>query len=685
MKPRRLPPPLAIALGWAACIVAFGVARDWLAERGPLEWLAAALLLAAAALLGLGLAGRLSAATLERLTGAIGPSLLPLSMLVVIAGGVRSPAVAVLALSALGLSVRRGLGAGVASVAASLVLVVLGDAWLGRGIGSWAIVSAAVVLAAGGVAPIWYLRRSSATGDEARRQLARVEGYVVRRRQRTPPGGERPVDLAQDKEAIPDQADRLVRLRSFDEYLRDVRDRTGADEVVFWRQDDESDELRPMSTSTEGAEATAYFDDERWGPLLRWTAETGIVHADHEDDVVHCVTAPVSRDDRPYGALSISSTAGLTLTRQGALEWAERYGRHVALLVQLFDVRSEHGRERRRSRLLVRVAEAIHRGGTTEGVARTICEAAIQLTSGQRAALIQWDSRLEQGSIRATAGDHPLAERFRVPADSMIGRQCIAGLPLHMRDARPLAVSRAAVFAAGEPARRLGSLSIVPLERDRMVVGAIVVEDDRLEAVSSGEQKNLILLATIAAGSLQLFEQIAEATRSARTDALTGLYNRRHFDEELARVFSDASRHRDETSLVIADIDHFKRVNDSYGHEAGDAVLQHVSRLLQDRVRPVDVCARFGGEEIVILCPRTGLDGARLLAERLREAIAAAPLRHEGLDIAVTASFGVASHPRSVRDSDGLLGAADGALYAAKREGRNRVRSADASSDATLR
>ncbi len=109
-------------------------------------------------------------------------------------------------------------------------------------------------------------------------------------------------------------------------------------------------------------------------------------------------------------------------------------------------------------------------------------------------------------------------------------------------------------------------------------------------------------------------------------------------------------------------------------------MLRHVSRLLQDRVRPVDVCARFGGEEIVILCPRTGLDGARLLAERLREAVASAPLRHAGLDISVTASFGVASHPRTVGDSDALLGAADEALYSAKREGRNRVSVAAASS-----
>lgn len=656
-----------------------GLARPSMMETGPLRWLAAALVAGGAALLWLVLAGRVGAVGVVRLTGAIVPALLPLAALVVAAGGVRSPSVAVLALAALGLSVRGGPLAGVATSLGALLLVVLGDAWLGRGVDAAALLSAGTLLLVGGVVPVWYLRRIGAQGAEASRELARVEGYVARRRQRTPPGGSGTVELTPEQAAIAERADRLVRLRSFDEYLRDVRDRTGADEVVFWRREGESEEPHPVATSTEGLEASAYFDEARWGPLLRWTTQTGMVHADHDEEVVHCVTAPVSRDGRQYGALTISSRAGLTLSREGALGWAERYARHVGLLVHLFDVRSDYGRERRRSRLLVRVAEALHRGGTTEGVARTICETAIQLTSGQRAALVQWDERLEEGTIRSTAGIHALPERFRVTSGSMVGSQCVAGLPLHMTDARRLASARATIYGTGESHWPVGSLSIVPLERDRAIVGAIVVEGDRVDAISSGEQKNLILLATIASGSLRLFEQIAEATRSARTDALTGLHNRRHFDEELTRVFADASRHRDETALVIADIDHFKRVNDSYGHEAGDAVLRHVSRLLQDRVRPVDVCARFGGEEIVILCPRTGLDGARLLAERLREAIAAAPLRHDGLDIAVTASFGVASHPRTVPDSDALLGAADEALYAAKREGRNRVSVAAAS------
>jgi diguanylate cyclase (GGDEF)-like protein len=214
-----------------------------------------------------------------------------------------------------------------------------------------------------------------------------------------------------------------------------------------------------------------------------------------------------------------------------------------------------------------------------------------------------------------------------------------------------------------------------------MVVGAIVVEGDGADSISSGGHKKLRLLATIAAGSLQLFEQIDEATLSARTDPLTGLYNRRHFDEQLRLVVAAAGRHGDETALVIADVDHFKRVNDSYGHEAGDAVLRHVARICRESVRPQDVCARFGGEEVVILCPRTGHQGARLAAERLRRAIASSPLRYDGLDIAVTASFGVASHPHGVPDSDGLLGAADEALYAAKRDGRNQVKVYSATSD----
>ena len=127
-------------------------------------------------------------------------------------------------------------------------------------------------------------------------------------------------------------------------------------------------------------------------------------------------------------------------------------------------------------------------------------------------------------------------------------------------------------------------------------------------------------------------------------------------------------------SLVLVDVDHFKRVNDTWGHEAGDSVLKQVARILQDGVRSVDICVRYGGEEIALLLAQTDSEHAVEVAERLRARICAQPLRHGLADIAVTASFGVATYPETVKVRDQLFPASDKALYIAKHEGRNRVR-----------
>jgi diguanylate cyclase (GGDEF)-like protein len=162
-----------------------------------------------------------------------------------------------------------------------------------------------------------------------------------------------------------------------------------------------------------------------------------------------------------------------------------------------------------------------------------------------------------------------------------------------------------------------------------------------------------------------------------RTDPLTGLANRRHFDATLAAELKRFDRYATPVSLVMVDLDHFKRVNDTYGHAGGDAVLAEVARRLQTMTRETDLVARFGGEEMCVVLPSTSLDGAAQLAERLREVLAASPVPFDGEPIPVTASFGVATATR-IGGPAGLIRDADAALYRAKHQGRNRVEIADA-------
>jgi diguanylate cyclase (GGDEF)-like protein/PAS domain S-box-containing protein len=156
-------------------------------------------------------------------------------------------------------------------------------------------------------------------------------------------------------------------------------------------------------------------------------------------------------------------------------------------------------------------------------------------------------------------------------------------------------------------------------------------------------------------------------------DALTGLYNRRYLNEALGRELVLAARHEHPVSVIICDLDHFKGINDCYGHSAGDEVLRAVSGLIRRHARASDICCRYGGEEFLLILPQTPESVAVTRAEALRRMIAVAAIPWGGTGLKVTASFGIATFPQAGRSPDALISAADRALYAAKTSGRNRV------------
>ena len=223
-----------------------------------------------------------------------------------------------------------------------------------------------------------------------------------------------------------------------------------------------------------------------------------------------------------------------------------------------------------------------------------------------------------------------------------------------------------------------GVLIIVRVMRisvDRLVTGA--------RKFSAGDREHRIdvtvppELRDIAAELNKMIVQVRDAETAladqARRDVLTGLPNRRAFEEALTAAFARLRRMKEPVILVTLDIDHFKKINDTYGHAAGDAVLAMVGRTLASTVREVDAAFRVGGEEFAVLLTGADLAGAVIAAERLRTAIAANRVAVGESNITVTSSLGVALAAESSSKADTLLQAADHALYAAKSGGRNRV------------
>jgi two-component system cell cycle response regulator len=172
----------------------------------------------------------------------------------------------------------------------------------------------------------------------------------------------------------------------------------------------------------------------------------------------------------------------------------------------------------------------------------------------------------------------------------------------------------------------------------------------------------------------ELLEVNVRLRHMSQTDGLTGLDNRRNLNDRLEEMFHHAQRLSEPFSCVMCDLDHFKSVNDSHGHQAGDEVLKQLSSILKDEAREIDRVGRYGGEEFMLLLPGTVLDAAVTFSERVRKRIEGHTFSFPGGTLGRTASFGVSGWPHpKIRECDSLVRAADDALYVAKEMGRNRV------------
>jgi two-component system cell cycle response regulator len=204
-------------------------------------------------------------------------------------------------------------------------------------------------------------------------------------------------------------------------------------------------------------------------------------------------------------------------------------------------------------------------------------------------------------------------------------------------------------------------------------IGRIALSPSR-RGVSSDDKRFLKLLATELGGPLQMVQLVAETKRLANTDGLTGLLNRRAFIDGLESARGKSAHSIVPLSLFLLDIDHFKRINDTQGHDGGDAVLRGVALALASVARKSDLVARWGGEEFVVALPETSIAGARVMAERVRRAIADRNyVLPNGDKLTVTASIGIASSVEELWKLDDVIMAADRAMYNAKNRGRNRV------------
>lgn len=271
------------------------------------------------------------------------------------------------------------------------------------------------------------------------------------------------------------------------------------------------------------------------------------------------------------------------------------------------------------------------------------------------------------GSVTLLSPPHAGATHAIDPGELVIGRSPEVSLPV--QDAG-LSRRHARLYRVGSTyfVEDLGSTNGTVVNGERVTTPVALADGTR---VMIGKH-TILRFAVQDRLELEAAQRMYE--QSVR-DGLTGLYNRRYLEDRLAAEYAFAKRHRSPLCVMMVDADHFKRINDSRGHQAGDAVLKTLGSMLRAATRREDIAARYGGEEFVLVARAVDLQGGVALAERIRAAIETRVIAFEGQRVPVTVSIGVAASDVGDHESPAdLLAAADAALYRAKAEGRNRVR-----------
>jgi diguanylate cyclase (GGDEF)-like protein len=347
-----------------------------------------------------------------------------------------------------------------------------------------------------------------------------------------------------------------------------------------------------------------------------------------------------------------------------------------------------------------------------------VVETAMDALAADRAVLMLLTPERDALFAKVGRGVGTVVPRLRI-GQGVMGWVAATGLPLRLpADAQPLRGSRGGPssrgsgggcrsreFRGGPSSRGLGGgcLSrgskagplgvpmpsvgepigahqlLVPLLGHGQVIGVLsLLRDDKARPFLQADLNTMTTFAAQASVAIENVLLHREAQRLAVTDPLTGLWNFRYFQVQADREVESAMRFDRPLSLVIVDLDHFKKVNDGLGHQVGDEVLSEVARRIRDSTRVPDVVARYGGEEFVVLLPGAGEAGAAATAERIRCAVNSVPVTirmggESGARLPVTCSAGVSSFPVHGQTLAGLLRAADAAMYVAKTQGRNRV------------
>ncbi len=388
-------------------------------------------------------------------------------------------------------------------------------------------------------------------------------------------------------------------------------------------------------------------------------------------DVGHAVVLPILEQGRASGVLAFDRSMARALL-PAEREILEETGRLVRRTIDNERVFLQLDRAKVEQGKLYRAVERLNEARSEVQVIEAGVSSARDFTAFQFAAvtLLRAGGQHEICAVSGEGASGLVGKTFRDPA-GLVGMVVENRHPLPYRGQCDSDVQ--VVFTKGLQAPRLPSLLVLPLLMHREVLGTLVLGSEEHGGFGADVRVILQVLAGHIAVSLANARMVKRLEELATTDGLTGLLNKRAVTEMARQKLRSAQRFKKPLSVLVCDLDHFKNVNDTYGHDVGDRVIRGFADVLKRTKRETDTVGRFGGEEFVVICEQTDVDGAELLAVRIRSELSATTFVTPEGALKVTCSVGVATYPQAGSDWEGLFKATDEALYASKRGGRDRV------------
>ncbi len=330
-------------------------------------------------------------------------------------------------------------------------------------------------------------------------------------------------------------------------------------------------------------------------------------------------------------------------------------------------------RAKREQEILYRGSQALSTALTQDAVMAIGLDATKEIAPNDFAAITEYQPEGRRHIVRRAVGESALdlqGLRFR-------DNNSLTAMVVKNRHYLPYRgefdPKQQVLFTKKAKLKGMESLLVLPLVVREEPIGTLIVASRESSRFGVSVRETLQALANQLAVAMANASAVRQLEEMATTDGLTGCLNKRAFLDQMEQKLMAAQRFGRKLSVIVTDLDHFKTVNDTYGHAAGDRVLQELGRVLKRVKRETDLVARFGGEEFCVLCEETDARGARLLAERVREELECTELQTELGPLKVTASLGVATFPDHAATAADLFVQGDRALYEAKNAGRNRV------------